>query len=96
MRRLPALCSNGHSLEELHLENYEVVHCDPLHDFKNIIHHILEELPYQVENQDLKDKVSEFCKTCIGERRNIRGTDARLYLVQLALLLENMIYQRDR
>ena len=53
----------GHSLEELHLENYEVVHCDPLHDFKSIIHHIHEVLPYQVGNQDLK----EFCKTCIEE-----------------------------
>ena len=62
------------------------------HVFKIIIHHILEELPHQVENQALK----EFCKTCFEERRNIRGTDARLYLVQLALLLENMIYQRER
>ena len=45
-------------------------------------------LLYQVQYQDW----SEFAR----QRRNIGGTDARLYVVQLALLLENMIYQRDR
>ena len=73
-----------------------MVHCDPLHDFKNIIQNLFEELPNQIQNLELKSKISEFCKSCIGERRNIRGTDARQYLVNLALLLENMIYQRDR
>lgn len=96
VHRLPALCTQGHSLEQLGLQNYEVVHCDPLHDFKNVIQNLMEELPHQVQNLKLKSKVSEFCTTCIGERRNIRGTDVRQYLVNLALLLENIIYQQDR
>ena len=66
VRELPAICTAGHTLSQLSCESYEVAMCDPLHDFKNLIHHILEELPHQVNTRDLKKDITDFCKGSLG------------------------------
>lgn len=66
IRRLPAVCACGKTLEELGLEMYEVTHCDPLHDFKNVIVHLLEELPFQINDPDIKKEIRHFCSSSMG------------------------------
>jgi hypothetical protein len=63
VRRMPALLTAERQVAGL-LDSYEVVMCEPLHDLKNVISAILEELPHQIEERSLKRKVTEFCSTC--------------------------------
>jgi hypothetical protein len=80
VRRLPAICSTGRSLAELGCEMYEVVLCDPLHDFKNLIFHILEELANHIDNVNLQHDVKEFCKKAIGKYIQVEFTKLCLVL----------------
>ena len=66
IRRLPAVCACGKTLEELNLDRYEVTHCDPLHDFKNVIVHLFDELPSQINDADIRKEISHFCTTSMG------------------------------
>lgn len=68
VRRLPAILTTGCSLKEVGCERYEVALCDPLHDFKNLICHLLTELPHHVQDAQLKLEISKFTKAALGEK----------------------------
>ena len=63
---MPALLSTGLSLEEIGCPDYEIAVCEPLHDIKNMVHHILTELPDQIRKPELKAKIKAFCKDTLG------------------------------
>lgn len=68
IRRAPALLTTGESLEAIGLVDYEIATCEPLHDLKNCIQHIMEELPIvKYNNKDLGVKNAKFCKDKLGE-----------------------------
>ena len=64
--RLPALLTTGHTLEEIGCPLYEILQCEPLHDLKNVITHLMTELPHQIEDGALKRAVNEFCQQTLG------------------------------
>ena len=47
---------------------YEVAMSVPLHDFKNLITHILEELLHQISDTALKQEITAFTKKALGNQ----------------------------
>ena len=64
--RLPALLTTGLTLKEIGCPLYEISQCEPLHDLKNLITHLMNELPHQIEDGTLKNRVKEFCQETLG------------------------------
>jgi predicted house-cleaning noncanonical NTP pyrophosphatase (MazG superfamily) len=87
--RPPALMlkSPTKSSKELYIDDYEILGCEPLHDITNIIQHLIEELPYHIENLEARRDLEKFASNTIGEKNQIKGSDARLYAVKLAMFI---------
>lgn len=83
--RPPALCCLHplKSTSELNIKYYEILACEPLHDQTNVIQNLIQELPHQVGENNKQDFLS-FSDTTIGNKNQIKGSDARLYVVKLA------------
>ena len=81
--RSPALMlkSPTKSSKELYIDDYEILGCEPLHDITNIMQHLIEELPYHIENLEARRDLEKFASNTIGEKNQIKGSDARLYAV---------------
>jgi hypothetical protein len=75
------------SSKELYIDDYEILGCEPLHDITNIIQHLIEELPYHIENLEARQDLEKFASNTIGEKNQIKGSDARLYAVILAMFI---------
>ena len=87
--RPPALMlkSPTKSSKELYIDDYEILGCEPLHDITNIIQHLIEELPYHIENLEARRDLEKFASNTIGEKNQIKRSDARLYAVKLAMFI---------
>lgn len=83
--RPPALCCLHplKSTSELNIKYYEILACEPLHDLTNVIQNLIQELPHHVGENNKQDFLS-FSDTTIGNKNQIKGSDARLYVVKLA------------
>ena len=53
--------SNWTSFEDLGMDEYEVALCEPLHDLKNLINVIFDEVYNQTKNKELRQLVMDFC-----------------------------------
>jgi hypothetical protein len=53
----------------------------------SIIQHLIEELPYHIENLEARRDLEKFASNTIGEKNQIKGSDARLYAVKLAMFI---------
>ena len=88
IQRPPALlCSMSegqNTIKDLHLETYEVQMCEPLHDISNVVANLITELPYHLPEREIQKEYEEFSKITIGDKNQIRGSDARLYAVKLS------------
>ena len=49
------------------MEEYEVAMCDPLHDLKNMINVVFDEVYNQIKNKELKKLVMDFCTHYTGK-----------------------------
>ena len=58
----------GHTLEDLGMEEYEIALCEPLHDLKNLINVIFDEVYNQIKNKELKKLVMDFCTRYTGKK----------------------------
>ncbi|VDH92251.1 Hypothetical predicted protein, partial [Mytilus galloprovincialis] len=72
------------SLKNKNLEKYEVFGCEPLHDIAGMVKNLIEELPSHIEDKKIKSEYETFSKDTIGDRNQIKGSDARLFAVKLA------------
>lgn len=83
--RPPALCCEDptRSVEDLHIDSYEVLACEPLHDLTNVTQNLIQELPHHVPDES-KQEFLAFSETTIGQKNQLKGSDARLYAVKLA------------
>nr|XP_022316815.1 uncharacterized protein LOC111120391 [Crassostrea virginica] len=83
--RPPALCCEDptRTVKDLNIDDYEVLACEPLHDLTNVIQNLIQELPHHVPD-DTKQEFQAFSETTIGQKNQIKGSDARLYAVKLA------------
>ena len=66
LAQLPALLTEGHSIHELGLDEYEIATCEPLHDLKNLINLIFDEVHWQVNNKRLQKSLKQFCEEYKG------------------------------
>ncbi|CAG2220767.1 unnamed protein product [Mytilus edulis] len=87
--RPPALMTTNPTLSthHLNLNNYEIFGMEPLHDLSNFIQNIITELPSHISDKKLQKELEEFSKHTIGDKNQIKGSDARLYLVKLSHFL---------
>ena len=56
-------------LQEIVCEWYEISMSEPLHNFNNLITHILEELPHHLSGvpRDVKETITQYCKIILGK-----------------------------
>ncbi|CAC5356825.1 unnamed protein product [Mytilus coruscus] len=78
------------SLTESNISCYEVLPCEPLHDISNIVQNIIQELPHHVKQNSTKLELEKFCNNTIGDKNQIKGSDARLYAMKLSKFIENL------
>ena len=74
------------SLEKLHLQDYEVLDCEPLHDFKGHAYNLLQELPHLL-TPSLKQTITQLIETTLQKVSGVllRVTTIKVYLKLLKL-----------
>lgn len=75
------------SAKGININNYEVLSCEPLHDITNIVQNIITELPFHVL-KEIQKEFEIFSSTTIGDKNQIKGSDARLFAVKLAKFIQ--------
>ncbi|CAG2222039.1 unnamed protein product [Mytilus edulis] len=78
------------STKNLNLESYEILHNEPLHDISNVVKNIIEELPTHIENKNVQNEFEKFAAKTVGEKNQVKGSDARRFVVQLAKFITNL------
>lgn len=58
---------------------------EPLHDITNVVQNLITELPYHINNPDTLKDFEKFSTATIGDKNQIKGSDARLFAVNLAM-----------
>lgn len=71
------------SANDISIQDYEVLFCEPLHDITNVVQNIITELPFHVP-KEMQKEFEQFSNTTIGDKNQIKGSDARLYAIKLA------------
>ena len=73
---------------DINLDNYEVAMFEPLHDIGNLISNVTKELPHHMSDQQTVKEFVRFNEVSLGDKGQIKTSDARLHLVKLALHVE--------
>ena len=86
VNRVPSLLllNPQQSLQDLHLTNYSIVNCEPLHDVKGHLANLLEELPALLPSEQ-REKCTDLLKAKLGAK--ISGADMRSTVITLYNLL---------
>ena len=74
-------------LNLLHLERYEVMACEPLHDLKGHLKNQLEELPHILPTGEVSAKIKALLKSLCKDK--LTGADIRRTVIQASLLLND-------
>uniref|UniRef100_A0A8W8L0T5 Uncharacterized protein n=1 Tax=Magallana gigas TaxID=29159 RepID=A0A8W8L0T5_MAGGI len=82
IQRPPALLSSD--IHFLSLSRYEIPPCEPLHDLSNIVQNLITELPTHIEDNKVQVDFEKFANATIGDKNQLKGSDARLFAVKLA------------
>ncbi|CAC5375195.1 unnamed protein product [Mytilus coruscus] len=90
LAHLPSPTLSEKSLTESNISCYEVLPCEPLHDISNVIQNIIQELSHHVKQNSTKLELEKFCNNTIGDKNQIKGSDARLYAIKLSKFIENL------
>lgn len=90
VQRAPSLLLRNPTqpLASLHLQDYEVLPCEPLHDIKGHIEHVLEELP-----DLLDDRLQAECKLLLAA--DLTGSDYRRAIIHVVALLRKQQAPED-
>lgn len=89
MQRVPSLLLQNPSqtLQEINLQNYTIMDCEPLHDLKGHLSNLLEEFP-KLLDESLARGVTAVIHADLGTKETKRGGDYRLTLVHVLALLK--------
>lgn len=85
------------SANDISIQDYEVLFCEPLHDITNVVQNIIADLPFHVP-KEIQKEFEQFSNTTVGDKNQIKGSDARLYAIKLAKFIstkyeENKIHE---
>ena len=88
VQRVPSLLLTNPTepLENLNLQHYQILDCEPLHDLKGHLSNLLQELPTQIE-QPLSGEVRGIIECDLTSKETKRGGDYRLALIHIVALL---------
>ncbi len=88
-QRVPTLlvCNPTQSLDSLNLSQYEILDCEPLHDLKGHISHILEEIPHLL-SPPLRLECTSIIETTVPKQK-VSGVLLRVALLKVFLKLTN-------
>ena len=89
VQRLPSLLltNPSQSLDELNLQNYTILDCEPLHDLKGHLSNLFDELPHILE-KSLAEDVSAILNVHLHTKETKRGGDYRLAAIHVLALLK--------
>ena len=74
-------CNPTQPLGQLHLDSYQVLDCEPLHDLKGHINNIITELP-SILDPDIKTHYKQVLEADLSKEKKT-GADYRLTLIHL-------------
>ena len=63
------------SLHRLNLTDYEVLDCEPLHDLKGHIYHVIKELPYLLSSP-AKDQIKQVIETTLPKQQVVQTSES--------------------
>ncbi|CAC5411692.1 unnamed protein product [Mytilus coruscus] len=94
--RPPALMTSApeKSAQQLNLDSYEVMMCEPLHDLSNVIINFINELPHHADNNDVKSELEAFSSHELNERNQLKGADARKRALKLCIFIQSLFIQK--
>ena len=72
------------------LQQYEIPPCEPLHDITNVVLNLVTELPYHVDTK-VKCDFEKFAKETVSDKTQLKGSDARLYIIKLNMFVHKML-----
>ena len=85
LREFPLFVQNPtQSLQDLHLQDHEVLDCEPLHDYKGHAYNLLQELPILL-SPPLKKTVTEIISTTLTDK--VSGALLRVASIKVLLKL---------
>ena len=96
IQRLPTLFFSEPetTTEELLLNAYEILPCEPLHDVKGHLNNLYEEIVYHAENKEEKILLQNTIGHVMGDKSCKRGVDYRVSLIQLVVMLRNKVNEQ--
>ena len=88
IQRLPALLfgQSNFNLQSLHLDSYEILTHEPLHDFMNYIKNLSEELPLHLPKQK-KEKLRDIISSSFNAKEAKNGSDYRKSILYVSTWL---------
>ena len=88
IQRLPALLFGqcNFNLQSLHLDSYEILTHEPLHDFMNYIKNLYEELPLHLPKEK-KEKLRDIINSSFNAKEAKNGSDYRKSLLYVSTWL---------
>lgn len=93
IQRPPALFCSEHCNSDM-LTIYEVPACEPLHDISNVVQNLITELPSHIENKKAQQEFEKFSEVTIGDKKQLKGSDARLYAVKTGKIRGHTAFRR--
>ncbi len=87
-QRVPALLITNptQSLDELNLQDYEILNCEPLHDLKGHTYNLLQEIPYLLPHH--KEELTHIIESTLGDTSS--GVHLRVALIKVYLKILNI------
>ena len=82
IQRPPALLCTDAQIPSM--SYYEIPPCEPLHDLTNLVQNLITELPVHIENKQTQAEFEKFSSVTVGDKNQLKGSDARLFAVKLA------------
>lgn len=73
------------SIQDIHLTNYTILNCEPLHDVKGHLANLMEELPNLLQGSQ-KEKCNDILAARLGGK--VSGADTRSTVIMLYILLQ--------
>lgn len=87
VQRVPSLLLQNPTqpLSELHLQHYQILDCEPLHDIKGHIQNVIQELPGLLD-QSTRTKLNKLLTVDLHKEKKT-GSDYRLLIIHILTLL---------